>query len=116
MGRRTKNTAALKALYGRDLQNLRPLPGEVEIRPPKGTLPANRAGMRHGWHCQDGIQVPTSLTCNLCPLYHIKRRDRRHPLACPEGRKNQICPILTRLQQRWAEGLIREVYPIEGSS
>jgi hypothetical protein len=108
--------AALEALKGLDPGTLRPLPGEVEIRPPKGTVPANRAGTKHGWHSADAVQIPTSLTCALCPLYHVKRKDRRHPLACPEGRKHRICPILTQLQQRWAEGLICEVQESTGES
>jgi len=86
----------------------------MEIRPQKGTVPANRAGVKHGWHSADAVQIPTSLTCNLCPLYHVKRKDSRHPLACGEGRKNQICPILTRLQEGWAEGLICEVQEAAG--
>jgi hypothetical protein len=99
---------------GLDRALLRPLPGEVEIRAPRGTLPASRAGTRHGWHSQDAVQIPTSLTCNLCPLYHVKRKDRRHPLACPQGRINAICPVLTALQQRWAFGLIGEVTDVTG--
>lgn len=90
------------------------LPAEVIVRAPRGTLPASRAGVKHGWHSEDAVQIPTSLTCNLCPLYHIKRKDRRHPLACPEGRVNQICPILTALQQRWAFALIGEVADVTG--
>lgn len=90
------------------------LPAEVVVRPPKGTVPRERAGIKHGWHSEDAVQIPTSLTCNLCPLYHIKRKDRRHPLACPEGRVNQICTILTALQQRWAFALIGEVTDITG--
>lgn len=85
------------------------LPAQLEIRAPRGCLPPERAGLLHGYHSQDAVQIPTSLTCNLCPLYHVKRKDVRHPLACSEGRKNQICPILTRQQQVWAFGLIREV-------
>ena len=92
-----------------------PLPAEQEIRAPRGCLPPERAGLTHGWHSQDAVQVPTALTCNLCPLYHVKRKDRRHPLACPEGRKNQVCPILGRLQERWAVGLILEVEETSGS-
>ena len=92
-----------------------PLPAEQEIRAPRGCLPPERAGVKHGWHSQDAVQVPTALTCNTCPLYHVKRKDRRHPLACPEGRKNQVCPILGRLQQRWAVGLILEVEETSGS-
>jgi hypothetical protein len=90
------------------------LPAEVIVRPPKGTVPPARAGIKHGWHSEDAVQIPTSLTCNLCPLYHIKRKDRRHPLACPEGRVNQICTILAALQQRWAFALIDEITTITG--
>lgn len=90
------------------------LPAEVIVRAPKGTVPRERAGIRHGWHSQDAVQIPTSLTCNLCPLYHVKRRDRRHPLSCPEGRVNQICTVLMALQQRWAFALIEEVTDITG--
>jgi hypothetical protein len=91
------------------------LPAEVIVRAPRGTLPASRAGVKHGWHSEDAVQIPTSLTCNLCPLYHIKRKDRRHPLACPEGKVNQICPILMALQQRWAFALIGEVIDVSGA-
>lgn len=91
------------------------LPAEVEIRAPRGTLPASRAGMKHGWHSEDAVQIPTSLTCNVCPLYHVRRKDRRHPLACHQGKINQICPILTALQQRWAFGMIGEVTDVTGS-
>lgn len=90
------------------------LPAEVIVRPPRGTVPRERAGLTHGWHCEDAVQIPTSLTCNLCPLYHIKRKDRRHPLACPEGHVHQICPILMALQQRWAFALIGEVMDVSG--
>nr|BDD44416.1 hypothetical protein 1 [Pseudomonadaceae bacterium]BDD44424.1 hypothetical protein 8 [Pseudomonadaceae bacterium] len=109
-------TTDLEALSGLDHGEMCALPGEVEIRAPRGTLPAGREGIKHGWHSTDAVQIPTSLTCNLCPLYHVKRKDRRHPLACPEGRKNQIYPILTQLQQRWAEGLILEVQAVTGES
>ena len=50
-----------------------------------------------------------------CPLYHVRRKDRRHPLACPRSRLNQICPILTALQERWAFGLMREVAEVTGA-
>ena len=90
------------------------LPAEIMIRPPERTVPAYKGATRHGWHSDDAVQIPTSLTCNLCPLYHVKKKDRRHPLSCPEGRKNQTCPILTGLQQRWAFGLIREIVDATG--
>jgi len=105
----------LVALSGDLTGELGSVPAEQEIRPPRGTLPAERAAVKHGWHSQDAVQIPTSLTCNLCPLYHVKRKDRRHPLSCPEGRKNQTCPMLVKLQQRWAFGLIREVEEVSGS-
>jgi len=95
------------------LQGIVP-PGSREIRP-TGVLPANRAAVRHGWHSQDAVQIPTSLTCNQCPLYHVRRKDRRHPLACPEGRKHQVCPILTGLQERWAAALICELQEATGT-
>lgn len=91
------------------------LPAEVEIRAPRGAVPFSRAGMKHGWHSEDAVQIPTSLTCNVCPLYHVRRKDRRHPLACPRSRLNQICPILTALQERWAFGLMREVAEVTGA-
>ena len=94
---------------------LRPVPGQLEVRAPRGCLPPERAGVKHGWHSEDAVQIPTSLTCNLCPLYHVKRKDRRHPLSCPEGRKNRICPILTQAQQNWACGLIREIEEASGA-
>jgi len=89
------------------------IPGTLQVRAPEGTLPAGQGGTRHGWH--SAVEIPTSLTCNLCPLYHVKRKDRRHPLACPEGKKNQICPILGDLQQQWAEGLICEIQEATGA-
>lgn len=92
------------------------LPAEVVIRAPRGTLPPSRAGMKHGWFSDDAIQIPTSLTCNVCPLYHVRRKDRRHPLACHEGKINQICTVLAALQRRWAFGLIGEVSDATGSS
>ena len=91
------------------------LPAELEIRAPRGCLPAEKAGTKHGWFSSDVVEIPTSLTCNLCPLYHVKRKDRRHPLACPEGRKNQTCPILIQHQQRWAFGLIAEIKEATGT-
>jgi len=106
---RSGNESAQEALSGDFTGILAPLPAQVEIRAPRGCLPPERAGTKHGWHSQDAVQIPTSLTCNLCPLYHVKRKDPRHSLACPEGRKNQVCPFLTRQQQVWAFGLIQEV-------
>jgi hypothetical protein len=91
------------------------LPAEMVIRPRPGTLPAQKGSTRHGWHSEDGVRIPTSLTCNLCPLYHIKKKDRRHPLSCKEGRMNQTCPILTQLQQGWAFGLMAEVREATGT-
>jgi hypothetical protein len=107
--------AALQAAAANLPVELRPLPGQLEIRPPAGTVGPHKGATRHGWHSGDAVQIPTSLTCNQCPLYHVKRKDPRHPLSCPEGRKNAICPILTRLQLGWAEGLIDEVQQATGS-
>jgi hypothetical protein len=45
----------------------------------------------------------------------VKKKDKRHRLACKEGRKNLICPILTQLQQDWAFGLIDEIREATGS-
>ncbi len=70
--------------------------------------------MGNGWHSEDAVQIPTSLTCNACPLYHVRRRDRRHPLACQHGHMNQICPILTAQQQQWGFALIGEVTEATG--
>ena len=105
---------ALLAMSGDIPVELARVPGELEIKAPQGVLPPERAGVKHGWHSQDVVQIPTSLTCNLCPLYHVKRKDRRHPLSCPEGRKNQTCPILIHQQQRWAFGLIGEIEEVTG--
>jgi hypothetical protein len=91
----------------------RPFPAEVRIDT-RGIKPKERAGTVHGYHSTDAVEIPTSLTCNLCPLYHVKRKDKRHVLACPEGRKNQICPILTRKQEGWAVSLIDEVRQATG--
>ena len=106
---KTSEKSEKEAFSGDFTETMAQLPAQLEIRAPRGCLPAERAGIKHGWHSQDAVQIPTSLTCNLCPLYHVKRKDVRHPLACSEGRKNQICPILTQQQQVWAFGLIREV-------
>ena len=91
------------------------LPAEMVVRPRPGTVPAQKGAVRHGWHSEDAVQIPTSLTCNLCPLYHVKKKDRRHPLSCREGRMNQTCPILTRQQQQWAFGLMAEIRQATGS-
>ncbi len=85
------------------------LPAEVVIRAPKGLKPKGRTGVTHGFHSGDVVEIPTSLNCSVCPLYHIKKKDRRHKLACPEGRKGQVCPILTRRQVRWAEQLLDQI-------
>lgn len=90
------------------------LPAEMVVRPRPGTLPAQKGAIRHGWHSEDAVQVPTSLTCNLCPLYHVKKKDRRHPLSCKEGRLHQTCPILCKLQQQWAFGLMAEIRDATG--
>ena len=88
---------------------LHDLPADLVIQPDAGTLPAQPGSVKHGWHSPDSIRIPTSLTCTICPLYHVKKKDKRHRLACKEGRKHRICPILTQLQQDWAFGLIEEV-------
>jgi len=90
------------------------LPSEMVVRPRPGTVPAQKGATRHGWHSEDAVRIPTSLTCNLCPLYHVKKKDRRHPLACKPGRMNQTCPILTQLQQQWAFGLMAEIREATG--
>ena len=89
-------------------------PGDLVVCPQPGTLPAQKGATRHGWHSGDAIQIPTSLTCSICPLYHVKKKDRRHRLACKTGRKHLICPILTQLQQDWAFGLIEELREATG--
>jgi len=106
---------ALTTLSGKTTKLVRPVPGQVEIRAPRGCLPPEKAGTKHGWHSADAVQIPTSLTCALCPLYHVKRKDKRHKLACPEGRRTRICPILTELQVGWACGLIREIEEAAGA-
>lgn len=90
-------------------------PGELVINPALGTDLAYKGAVKHGWHSGDAIRLPTSLTCSLCPLFHVKKKDPRHPLACSEGRKNRICPILSQLQQDWAFGLIDEIRDATGS-
>jgi hypothetical protein len=90
-------------------------PADQVITPEPETLPAHRGSTKHGWHSGDAIRIPTSLTCTYCPLYHVKKRDKRHRLACKEGRKHLICPILTRLQQEWAFGLIGELRDVTGA-
>lgn len=91
------------------------LPSEMVVRPRPGIIPAQKGAVRHGWHSEDAVQIPTSLTCNLCPLYHVKKKDRRHPLSCKEGRLHQTCPILSRMQQQWAFGLMAEIRQATGS-
>ncbi len=93
---------------------LKPLPGEVIVRAPKGVKPLGRTGVTHGFHCNDVIEIPTSLSCSVCPLYAVKKKNPRHNLACPEGRKNRICPILTERQINWAEELIGEIRDATG--
>ena len=95
-------------------QPLQDAPADVVIKPEPGTLPAQKGSTTHGYHSDDAIRVPTSLTCSVCPLYHVKKRDKRHRLACKEGRKHRICPILTQLQQDWAFGLIAELRDTTG--
>jgi hypothetical protein len=111
----TPKPTARKAPSGDSTGPVVPVPAQVTVRPPRGVLPPERAGTKHGWHSQDAVQIPTSLRCSVCPLYHVKRKDKRHALACREGRKNRICPILTKLQQDWACGLIREVEQATGT-
>jgi len=90
------------------------LPGEVVVRTITGLKPMGRTAVKHGFHCADAIEIPTSLTCSVCPLYLVKKRDKRHDLACPEGRKGQVCPILMARQIAWAEELVAEVREITG--
>ena len=91
------------------------LPSEMVVRPNPGSVPIGKGAVKHGWHSDDAIQIPTSLTCNLCPLYHVKKKDRRHHLACRPGKMNQTCPILTSMQQGWAFGLMAEISDATGS-
>lgn len=104
---------------GREFEDLpvpmpRGLPAEVRFPVPRGTVSLGKTGTKHGYHAQ-AVEVPTSLTCNVCPLYHVKRKDRRHPLACREGRKNQVCPILEARQVIWAGELVAEVTDATGT-
>jgi hypothetical protein len=99
----------------RKVESLRVDPRHYEVPAPKGVLPKGREGMRHGWHSADAVEIPTSLTCDVCVLFHLKKRDRRHPLACLKGKKHQVCVILLELQERWAEGLIGEMRDATGS-
>jgi hypothetical protein len=91
------------------------LPGEVRVPVVRGVLPLGRTGTRHGYHSTDAVEIPTSLTCNCCPLYHVKRKDPRHPLSCKLGRKHQVCPILTARQVGWVGELVGEVTEATGS-
>lgn len=90
-------------------------PAELVISPVPGTDLTHKGAVKHGWHSGDAIRIPTSLTCSQCPLYHVKKKDNRHRLACKEGRKYLICPILCQLQQDWAFGLIGEVRDATGA-
>lgn len=111
-----KKGGRVKVVRGDELVPLpSDLPGEVRIGAPKGVLPLGRTGVTHGYHCADAVEIPTSLTCNTCVLYHLKRKDRRHPLACKEGRLNQVCSILSRRQVAWAVELIEELREATGS-
>ena len=92
------------------------LPGEVRVPAPRGVKPLGRTGLTHGFHSADVIEIPTSLGCNVCPLYHVKRKDHRHPLSCKHGRKNQICPVLAERQVVWAADLIGEVRGATGDA
>ena len=105
---------ALEELVSREVPEPKSAPGELVVSAPKGALPLGRTGTKHGYHSRDAVEIPTSLTCNLCPLYHVKRKDRRHRLACLEGKLNQVCPILIRRQIHWAEALIDEVREVTG--
>jgi len=89
------------------------LPAEVRVPVPRGTMPLGQTGMKHGYHA-GAVEVPTSLTCNVCPLYHVKRKDHRHPLACRHGKKHRICPILAARQMEWAAELISELQEATG--
>lgn len=89
------------------------IPGEIILLPVRGK-PMGRTGVTHGFHCRDAIEIPTSLNCSVCPLYHIKKRDRRHALACRHGRKGKVCPILTERQLAWVSELVAEVREVTG--
>lgn len=91
------------------------LPSEMLIRPLSGMGGGAKGGTKHGWHSGDAIQIPTSLTCNVCPLYFVKKKDRRHHLSCVEGKKNQTCPILSRQQQKWAFAFMAEIKDATGA-
>ena len=92
------------------------LPAEIRVPVPKGLVPPGQTGIKHGYHASGSIEVPTSLMCNVCPLYHIKRKDRRHPLSCKQGKKNQTCPVLGARQVAWAAEFISEVKDVTGES
>ena len=115
MGRKSGKSRGLEALSGLDPRELGPVPGHTVVRPPRGAVAPHKAGTKHGWHSTEVVEIPTTLQCNTCVLYALKRKDRRHPLACEEGRKNQVCVILLRLQQQWAEGLLREIQEATGT-
>jgi hypothetical protein len=99
----------------RKQESLQVDPRHYEVPVPDRVLPKGREATRHGWHSEDSVEIPTSLTCNTCVLFHLKKKDRRHPLACLKGRKNQVCVILLELQERWAEGLLSELREVTGS-
>ena len=92
------------------------LPAEIRVPVPKGLVPPGQTGVKHGYHMSGSIEVPTSLMCNVCPLYHVKRKDRRHPLSCKHGKKNQTCPVLCARQVTWAAEFISEVKDVTGES
>ena len=92
------------------------LPAEIRVPVPKGLMPPGQTGVKHGYHMSGSIEVPTSLMCNVCPLYHVKRKDRRHPLSCKHGKKNQTCPVLGARQIAWAAEFVSEVKDVTGES
>lgn len=97
-----------------EIPQLMPLAGDVVIQVPKGFKPHGRTGLTHGYHCRDVVEIPTSLTCNVCPLFHVKKKNHRHPLACAEGKRNLVCPILTLRQVAWSGLLISEFREVTG--
>jgi len=95
------------------LPDLRPrvrekaFPAELVI--PTDGRPAQKGNWRHGFHSQDVVTIPTGMSCDTCVLYAIRKKDSRHPLACPEGKKHATCAILSRYQIAWVEGLVGEI-------
>ncbi len=90
----------------------KPFPAELII--PTDGKPYHKGGWRHGYHSEDVVSIPTSMGCDTCVLYAIRKKDPRHSLACPEGKKHAACAILMRYQENWVASLVGEIRQATG--